>query len=184
LPARMLMPVSLALALLAGTTVQALCTEPGPTPAVRRRCRVLLLTIMLAALFLRGGSLLLLATGGLDIPLPVFFYAGVLVVTVPAAFWLLGPLPSPGARVVWAWVVLLLVDLWALAWPLVAVRPEEEISAPSASVRYLSDRNREVIEHHDRMRVLDRGLPSEPSCTPLGAALPMLGGVEIEPVLG
>src|SRR5262249_15170267 len=45
-------------------------------------------------------------------------------------------------------------------------------------------RNREVIGRHDRMRVLDRGLPDEPSSTPLGAALPMLGGIEIEPVLG
>jgi hypothetical protein len=48
---------------------------------------------------------------------------------------------------------------------------------------------RYLVEHRHQSspepwRVLDRGLPGQPSSTPLGAALPLLGHVAIEPVLG
>ena len=74
-----------------------------------------------------------------------------------------------------AWVVVLLADLWALSWPLVAVRSQDEIYKPSACVAYLAERRGE------HGRVLDRGL-GEPSVSPLDPALPLL--LEIESLRG
>src|SRR5262249_53184932 len=103
-----------------------------------------------------------------------------LTVVIPAALWLPGRLAAPGPWRV-AWVLVLLLDLWALARPLVEVRPEAEIYAPTASVRYLAD-------HAGRGRVLDRDAPADPANpkltysvmgnTPLGFAQPLLRHIE------
>src|SRR5205085_8236967 len=68
-----------------------------------------------------------------------------------------------------------------MAWPHVAVRSDTEIYAPSACARDLVVRKQMSAPGH--WRVLDRG-DTVPSRTPLGAALPHLGGIELEPVLG
>jgi hypothetical protein len=73
------------------------------------------------------------------------------------------------------WLLVLLADLWAVGWPLVAVRSQEVIYAPSACVRFLAERRGE------HGRVLDRGL-EEPSASPLDPALPLL--LEIESLRG
>jgi hypothetical protein len=110
-------------------------------------------------------------------------YWGILLITAPLGFWLLNP-RCPLPRRVWVagWISLLLVDSWAMTWPHVAVREESEIYALSPSVRYLAQQRRE--DPGERWRVLDRGLPGCPSSTPLGSALPMLGTIQLEPVLG
>jgi hypothetical protein len=97
-------------------------------------------------------------------------YWPTLLVTVPAALWLVGRPSAP------AWTAVLLADLWALAWPLVGVRPQAELYEPAACVRYLAGR---TAEHQ---RVLDRDLPGQKGSTPLGFALPLMLG--IEPVRG
>jgi hypothetical protein len=103
-----------------------------------------------------------------------------LAVVVPAALFLPGRLATPGPWRV-AWVLALLLDLWALALPLVAVRPESEVYAPTTSVRYLA-------EHAGRGRALDRDAPARPESptltysvlgnTPLGFAQPLLRHIE------
>src|SRR5439155_9425886 len=66
------------------------------------------------------------------------------------------------------------------SWPLVSVRSDAEVYAPSGCVSYLAvQRQRQQPE---RWRVLDRGHRT-PSRSPLGP-LAMLGGIELEPVLG
>src|SRR5207249_8643593 len=62
------------------------------------------------------------------------------------------------------WAVLLLADLWALTWPLVEVRPEEELFRAPVSVRYLVDHRHEGrvmdIEYLDEGSPLGQGAPA------------------------
>ncbi|MBV9122990.1 MAG: YfhO family protein, partial [Planctomycetes bacterium] len=97
---------------------------------------------------------------------------------LPLAWWLLGqPARLTRAGLAWAWILVLLADLWALGEPLVAVHPEEDIFAGSASVRFLQEH---AGEHG---RVLDINCPDMPAnSTPLWPNLPLAVGVE--PVRG
>jgi hypothetical protein len=119
--------------------------------------------------------------GNLDVRATAYW--GALLILVPAAAWLLHPrCPLTGRAWQAAWVILLLVDSWLLAWPRVAVRSETDIFAPPASVQALIRSRQE--SGPNRWRVLDRGLPECPSSGPLGIALPMFGSVQVEPLLG
>jgi hypothetical protein len=177
IPPRMLLFAALPISFLAGTTTQALFAAPLAPDAVAR-CRRLALAVMAVlaagvgvhalALHLRGDSLTFRP------------YWAALAVVVPAALWLPGRLGVPGPWRV-AWVVALLLDLWALALPLVAVRPEAEVYAPTDTVRYLA-------EHAGHGRALDRDAPARPDNpslthsdlgdTPLGFAQPLLRHIE------
>jgi hypothetical protein len=170
-PTRMFVLAAFPIAYLAGETTRALFADPAPSPAVLRRCRGLLLGLLLFSLVL--ASLLLLTALK-----PGFAPRGV-------AYWLaqpalvaalLGLLYRPWRA---AWFGVLLAELWLRAWPLVAVRSESEIYAPSGCVRYVVEHNR------DHGRVLDRDAPpARDGLTPLGTGAPLAMVERIEALRG
>jgi hypothetical protein len=173
-PSRMLLLAAVPLAYLAGAATQALVAGPKLTPRGRRR-RALLLSVLLVALGLASASGQLLQRQ---------LYWVSLFLTVPAAFLLLGQ-PSGTARWALAWGALLLIDLWALAWPLVEVQPEEGIYTLSPCVKYLAEHNQ------GHPRVLDRGWPADTpnqpdrrGTSPLGAGAPLAVLWRLEPARG
>jgi hypothetical protein len=172
--ARMQMVAALPVAFLAGVTTQLLFTAPGLTPAVRQRGRWVLSRLLVAAAILIGVTAVrfnLLEKGVLP---RWHLYWLTLLVTVPAAFWLFSERISlTGRRAELFWCGLLLLDLWGLAWPLVAVRPEAEIYPPSQLVDMVPQ------YHPGEGRVLDYDARGELD-TPLGggASLAMLHGIE------
>jgi hypothetical protein len=98
-------------------------------------------------------------------------------VAVPAMLLLLYRFRgSPGPAWKVTWVAVLLAESWALAWPLIAVRPQDYPFAPTESALYLADPAR------PRGRALDRDVPDREGNTPVGYALPLL--LDIESVRG
>jgi Bacterial membrane protein YfhO len=177
LPVRMLMFLALPIALLAGRSTQVLLTESPVFLAARECFRRVLFSVLCAGLILAGHA------AATDDRAWQPAYWTVLLLAVTGALWLFReqcPL-SPRAWAM-AWFAILLADSWGLTWSRVAVRPVNELYAPSACVRYLAAAKERAP--HERWRVLDRGLPGQPSSAPLGAALPMCADAELEPVLG
>jgi hypothetical protein len=172
-PARMFLIAALPIALLAGTTTEALLTA-RPNPDLLRRCRIVMLVVLGVAVLGLAGQALLARARGFNLQFHVYWPA--VLLTVPAALWLVGKLSAPASVWSLAWTAVLLADLWALAWPLVGVRSEDDLYAPSACVRYLMDHAAE------RPRVLDRDAPGQRGTTPLGFALPLV--LQVEPVRG
>jgi hypothetical protein len=174
-PARMLVVAAFPIAYLAGVTTQALFAGPAPSPLTHQRCRGVMLRIVLAVGILTGGFAIRLVVQGQDIR-PHFYWL-TLLLTIPAAFWLLGPRsverPTLGAA---AWFVILLIDLWALTKPLVDVRPEEEIYAASSCVQSLI--------HATPGRMLDRDADEVGAGTPLGAGAPLAMRHRLESLRG
>ena len=181
---RMLLLLALPVALLTGTATQALLTEEM-TATRERRCRFVLLGVLLFVLLLVGARLALTKKSDLHVAL----YWPLLAVTVLVAWWLLGRLRPGGGR--WprlAWAVVLLADLWALTQPLVVVRSQDEIYEPSQCVTYLAEQRGEFG------RVLDRGLSDssgkagagrrpkvserDSAATPLDPGLPLVLKIE------
>ena len=176
LPVRMLLVAPLPLALLAGHTTQALLYRPAG--GLHRRSVVLAAVALLAGALLIAWPLALLLANG---ERPAFHpYWLILPLTVPVFLWLVST--SPGPRWVVLWIAVLTADLWALSPPFLAVRPESDVYALSACVQDLA--RRRSADGPAAWRVLDRGLPRYPSSAPLGVALPPLGNVRLEPVLG
>jgi hypothetical protein len=175
-PSRMLMIAALPVAYLAGVAMQSLFLAPVAQADRVRRCRRVLLVVAGLAGLLTGLSALHLHSTGAQPTLPVYWI--VIAAALPVAYWLLGR--RPGGRPVAAllWSGLLLIDLWLIAWPSVAVRPEEEIFPVSASVRWLAERD----EKHGR--VLDRDAPEKAGDTPLGAGAPLALATGLEPLRG
>jgi hypothetical protein len=164
---RMLLMLSVPVSLLAGVTTQALLD--GRLRAARAR-RALLIVLLLAAAL--AGTRVLLADRR---ELHFSAYWPTLLLTVPVALWLVGTRPRTALAVLWTLVLLL--DLWALASPLVAVSTEEYVHDPSASVGFVAA----PALRAEHFRVLDRGL-GEPSRSPLDPALPLL--LEVESLRG
>jgi hypothetical protein len=176
-PARMLLVVTLPVALLAGSTTQALFT--GLAVEARARCRYELVRLAVAATILAGGFAVRLVLQG-DPPWPHVYWL-TLLVTVPAAFWVLGTDASVlGARAgQLLWGLLLLLDLWALARPLASVRPEAEVYHQSECVALLARARQEG------RRVLDRDVPIPgAAATPLGGGAPLALVTGLEPLRG
>jgi hypothetical protein len=171
-PARILLVTALPVAYLAGVAMQALSEAAGRDPLARTRGRRLLLRFMVAAIILCGGYAIRRAWWEHE-PVKFHVYWLTLALTLPASFWLLG---REDARPLWALV--LLVDLWGLAWPLVAVRPEAEIYGRSSSVEQLSQAD------PDRGRVLDRDADDRKTCSPLGRGVPLALLYRVEAVRG
>jgi hypothetical protein len=184
IPGRMLMLLALPVALLAGTTTQALLGEAGLDPTWIDRCRRVGLRVVAAAVFL--GLAFPLLSGGLRASpqaASASAYWAVVFIAAPVFLWLLRnrcQLSLPAWYGIWT--TCLLADAWALTWPQVAVCSEAALYTPSASVQQLVAA--EPAHPGNLWRVLDRGLPGEPSSTPLGAALPQLGPIALQPVLG
>ncbi|HLN31854.1 MAG TPA: hypothetical protein VK395_29255 [Gemmataceae bacterium] len=197
LPGRMLMFLAFPIALLTGKTTQFLLDRQHlPAPAAQMCPRVLVRVLaicLLLSICAAGVSYLAWSrspdSGGSfiawlrQLPIRLQAYWLVLLFTAPSALWLLGDRCRLQHRV-WAcaWVGILLADAWGLTLPHVAVRSEGDLYRPSPAVRYLAFSRAQQPD--ERWRVLERGLPGEPSSAPLGVALPMFGTAQLEPVLG
>ncbi|HZU34868.1 MAG TPA: hypothetical protein VFA18_03105, partial [Gemmataceae bacterium] len=169
LPSRILLLLAFPVSLLVGMAMDRLAALPLASGNRRFVVKMMALPVLLLALLgvalrLRGEQLTFQP------------YWVTLLVTLPAAACLLW---LPAGKPAWkfAWTGVLLVDLWGVVLPWLAVRPEAELFAPSASVRYLMDRTKE------HGRVLDVA-PTGTSAnnTPLWPGLPVALG--IEPVRG
>ncbi len=186
LPSRILLIAALPGALLAGTTVQTLVDRKPGSEKIARHCRQVLLKLAGAVILLAVMFALTLNTQRPDVQVAFHPYWLTLLLTLPAALWLMGAADKgprlrrmPIALAPAAWVFLLLVDTCSLTVGWVDVRPESEIYAPSPCVRYLRDR---VAE---RGRVLDINPVASGSAandTPLWPGLPVIEA--IEPVRG
>ena len=152
----MLLIVALPAALLAGQATEALFRGAAPGPGRR-----VLAKLTVAAAILAGGFVLRLVLHG-EVPRWHVYWVSLLV-TLPAAFWVLGARDSVlGTRAgQLLWCLLLFLDLWALARPLAMVRPEADVYRPSECVARLGPGR----------RILDRDAPGPGTGTPLGAAL-------------
>ena len=210
LHSRMLLLLAIPIALLVGKTTHALLLEDLPTARIRS-LRIRFFTIACFAVLLAACRWVF--AGDISEWRNSAYWWTVLG-TLPLALWLMGRLgpgtkqqesvpsttaprrrePSEVSWPAWLWLALLVVDLGSLTQPLVAIRTQDEIYQPSASVRFLADHNGEHV------RVLDRGLSDErgkqtsrlpqsgsrssadalhePSASPLDPALPLLLGIE------
>jgi hypothetical protein len=169
----MLLVAAVPVAYLAGVTTDRLLACLGPD--LLARCRRVLRFLLTACAVLVGGFAVRQWTSSDGAALAFHVYWVSLLVTVPAAFWILAPSRLPRWR--WAWTGLLLVDLWALVWPLVQTRSQEEVYAPSPCVAW-------VAEKWGRFRVLDRDRADNRDGTPLGTGAPLAPIEEIEAVRG
>jgi hypothetical protein len=156
--ARMLLIAALPVAYLAGVATHALATAPELSAVVRSRCRHVAGRVLAAVALLVGVFAFRLWLSHQPVRFHVYWL--LLLLTVPAAFWLLSQAGTM-ARPRWslAWGVVLVADLWALAWPLVAVRPEVDVYGRSPCADYLAEH---AGEHG---RVLDLDAP-EPTALP------------------
>jgi hypothetical protein len=176
--ARMLLVAALPVAYLAGVTTHALVTAPTLPAALGSRCRHVAGRVLAGVAVMVGCFAVRLLLAGQPVRFHVYWIA--LLLTVPVAFWLLhraGSLARPRWAV--AWGAVLLADLWALALPLVAVRPEAEVLAGSGCVAFLAGHNTDHGRVLDRdARVAGEGDPG--TGTPLGTGGPqaMLHGLE------
>jgi hypothetical protein len=160
-PPRMYLIAALPISLLAGTTTDVLFATPL-SPRLAARCRWITLAVVGGLLLAVAGQALLFRAVGQ--PLHFHLYWAALLVLIPAAVWLPARLAHGTAWRV-AWVLLLLLDLWALARPLVAVCTESEVYAPTRSINYLA-------EHRaNHGRVLDRDAPAQPDKPSLGRSI-------------
>jgi hypothetical protein len=173
---RMLLIASLPVALLAGATTQALLRGDFDS----ERCRRVFVRVVVAAAILVGGFAARQVLQGNAIKLHVYWIT--ILATIPVAYWLLGTQSVPNPRWTWhvlptvLWIGALIVDLWAVTWPLVAVRAESDIYAPSACVEYLASKS------ENAGRVLDIDSGDDPS--PLGRGAPLAMRHHLEAVRG
>ena len=180
-PARMFLVAAIPVALLVGTATQAMFELLQSEPGLRRtmgRSLVLFLSIGLVS------TAKLCGVGGLPLGVPLLMYWGSLAATVPMACWLLWSASSANNRSSrWtanrfqlAWASLLVVDLWAMGWPLVDARPQASIYTPPSCIRFLIERGT------DHERILDRESPEYGESSALGLALPII--YRLEPLRG
>jgi hypothetical protein len=177
-PARMLLIVTLPVALLAGSATQALFDGAASDLRVQARCRRLLGRLAVAAALLTGGFAVRLLWQG-EVPRWHVYWLSLLV-TLPAAYWVLSTqysvLSTQSGQLLWG--LLLLLDLWALARPQAEVRPEADIYRTSDCVALLERARGE------RRRVLDRDAPGPGAGTPLGGGAPLALLAGLEPLRG
>ena len=173
IPSRMFLIVTLPLALLMGTATQALSDALRSNPGLSRTVWRLLAVVILLGLVSTSAPTML--RGSLK-SLDLLAYWGSLLLLLPVVVWLTYGATSAacrssqwtGQRFQIAWGALLLADLWAMGWPLVAVRPQAPIYAPPSCVRLLRERR----GSHER--VLDREVPGQWERAPFEFTLPIL----------
>lgn len=163
-PTRILIVAGFPIAVLAGAAVERLFGGAELTPALRRRCRR-----VFAALVLAGPVVFLAQLWTARAP-EVHWSWALLPFTAGAALWLLGR--GAGAAPGLGFATLVLAESWALALPLVDVRPDDEVYAPSACVRYLASRRGE----HGRI--------FDPVASPLGGGAPLAMIYDLEALRG
>jgi hypothetical protein len=179
LPSRMLILTPLPLALLAGTTIQALLAESPVSEETRKRCRNLLAKLPLFVLVPLGLYAFLLYRQQYVMRFAPYWLS--LLLTLPLAWWLIGKTTAERRSFYEAgWVAVLLADLWALGFPLVAVHSEADLFAPSACVRYLAEHAEERGRVLDICRLNPKDLDDHDagSATPLWPNFAMMNGIE------
>jgi hypothetical protein len=175
LPSRMFLIGALPVALLAGRGAEAVAEGLDIVFSARVRQVVIKVTAMVA--LLAGLFALTLKTQRSDMQVRLHLYWATLLITVPAALWLLRRHARKWAQP--AWLAILAIDTCALTWPLVQVREDAAIFAPSSCVRYVAER----ADSHGR--VLDFNpcsYETSANHTPLWPGLAAVVG--IEPVRG
>jgi hypothetical protein len=174
---RLLIVAALPTALLAGVTTDALFANAAAWSRRRRLvCLVLVAVAMTAAVIDFVSEFARQAwDGGIGhVPL----YAAALVVLIPAGFLLLAArlrsrsTGAAGPVVTLSWLGLLLLDLWAMSWPLVDICDIRDLYRPSACVLPIIDR-REAEQTNVRWRVLDCCINSEYGHAALGEGCPI-----------
>jgi hypothetical protein len=172
-PVRMFNQAALPLALLAGATTHALFEQPLPALPRRRLCFLLMLGTAAVALILMCWEVQEFAKEVLASPAPFLRQTlRLLPLTLPAFFALLlfhlrgGRTESWPRLAVGLWALLLLADLWSLAWPLAKARPADDLFAPSDCVRYLV--GRQETGQDTPWRVVDQGAPDDADTCALG----------------
>lgn len=176
---RILVVASFAVAYLAGVTTQALFSDTGLSPALRRLCWRTFLAVGLLCLLLTGGY----ALGMVFLKESLRFHVYWLIAPVLflLALWLIRTQPGPGRqRCALLWSALLLADLWALTWPLVGVRSEVDVFRPSACVEFLAG-------HRKEGRILDEYYYDKEGAwigSPLGQGAPLALVNRLEAVRG
>lgn len=174
-PSRVLILLGLPVALLAGWTTQQVFADPGPE--VRHRCRAVLVRVVVMVLILAGGFALRQRLQGE--PLRWHPYWLSLLVTVPGALFLLtvAPPDRPVRRA--TWLFLFLLDLTALSWTQVEVRPEAVAGAPTGCVEFLRQ-----ADPRGPGRVLDETAGDDNLNSPLGTGAHLALRWRLEPVRG
>ncbi len=167
LPTRVSLIAALPLALLAGTATQYLFTTPadGSVAILSRR---VVWSIPLVGVLLLAGQLAF--DEGINFPVSWAVAAVVLLVGVTLLLRFRG---SVGPAWKTAWVGLLLAELWGFALPLVHVRDDAEIFAPTESIRFLA------AHREDLGRTLDHDVPGHQHVSPVGVMLPVVHGIDI-----
>jgi hypothetical protein len=181
LPSRMFLITALPIALLVGAATQVLFGAVRSDPGLRRSLGRVLVLVLLVGLLSTASVYWIM---GRRLGVPLLEYWGSLLVTLPLAGWMVRRLTwAEDRRDRWTaqrfqliWGILLTVDLWAMTWSMVSVRPQASIYAPSACVQLLLDRRR------DHERVLDREVAGEWERTPFAFALPIVN--RVDPVRG
>jgi hypothetical protein len=175
-------------ALLAGVTTDALF-EKAKTWSRGRRIACL----VLVAFSLTAGVAAFLSEGELgvweDAPRRFPLYAAALFLLIPAGLLLLiarlrrGSLGAACRPITLSWLGVLLLDLWAMSWPLVDICDERDLYRPSACVRAVIDR-REAEQSNVRWRVLDTCVKGEAGHSALGEGCPLALRYGLETVGG
>ncbi len=175
-PNRMFVVLGFPVALLAGHATDALFAANAGD--LFRRSRAVLLRVLIAVAILAGGFSLRMVWQG-DVPRFHVYWLSLLV-TVPVLLALLNRShPWLVRNGVVLWMLLLLVDSWALTLPLVETRPQADLFPPSASVDRLA-----ALCPPGTGRVLDRDGLFNPGCSPLGFGSPMTELRQIEGLRG
>jgi hypothetical protein len=186
-PARMFLIAAFPVAQLVGVSINALLSERGPDAERRQLGRFVLIALTLIIALLVGvwaWQLSRMPTGH-ELTVRVYWFS--LLITLPAALWLLGQdlslRPHPGQTTILAiaWIAILLIDLWSLVLPFVDTRPMAEIFPMSESVRVLAGRG----DEHGR--VLDVDVVEKDGlglCSPLGRGEPLALLHRVEPLRG
>jgi Bacterial membrane protein YfhO len=177
---RVLVIAALPVAYLAGVTTQALFLEGELSLRLRRLCAVVALALAAYASLTSGGAALWHLQKGQSLDAGVLYWAlmPVLFVLALRLLWR-GPRHHPRLTAL-VWALLLLADAWALTWPMVEVRPEQEVYRPSPCVRYL-------MGHRGQGRVLDEYYYDEDENwigSPLGQGAPLALVHNLEAVRG
>ncbi len=174
---RLLIIAALPMALLAGATTDALFAKAAAWSRGRRIVGLILVVVTLTAgvgAFLSENSLGVWE----DAPRRFPFYAAALFVMIPGGLLLLaarlrsGSLSAARWPVTLSWMGLLVLDLWAMSWPLVDICYEGDLYNPSQCVSYLIDQKK-ASPVGDRWRVLDTCIDGDAGHSALGEGCPL-----------
>ncbi|MFO0936822.1 MAG: YfhO family protein [Gemmataceae bacterium] len=172
LQSRTMFFLAIPLSLLVGSATQILFAESESAAESRFSFAMMMLRIALFLMIPLGFYAFTLYRGGTEFRLSAYWPW--LVLAIPAMVWVI---QKPRSRLTYGlWCLILLGDLWVMAFPWTTVIPEKTIYQPSECVSFLKARTQE------HGRVLDqcpKPFAENPTCiTPLWPNLGMINGIE------